>query len=72
MKDEQILEDVRTIIKEQLFECVEQVSDKLQEKLNISKEDIKFEVVNGRNTITIKIPQCVDYMNYCILITGDK
>ena len=47
---------IQEFVKENLFTTVDEFTEKLQKEFNLNKEDIKFELTNGKSHIKIITP----------------
>lgn len=67
--EQELISSIKDTIRSHMFDTADTVCNILNEKFNIPQKDIKFEMVNGVNQLTVKVPGAIDKMdvNFTIL-----
>ena len=68
----EVVDSIQETIRHHLFETADELGTALEERHGIPRENVRYEMVNGRNEITIKFPDKVDGVNCSITILGEE
>lgn len=67
-----MIEEIKDTIRQHLFETTDTVSQILQDKYGIAKRDIIFNMTNGENIISIKLPDSVKSIPITITVKAEE
>jgi len=70
--EQELISAIRETIKTHLFDTADVVCDVLNKKFNIPQKDIKYELVNGVNQLTVKVPGAVDKIDVKFTILPEE
>lgn len=70
--EHELISAIGETVKHHLFDTTEELGKVLQEKYNIPRENIIYEMVNGVNELTIKIPGAIKSIPLKITVLGEE
>ena len=70
--EHELISAIRETVEHHLFDTAEELGKVLQEKYNIPRENIVYEMVNGVNELRIKIPGAIESIPLKITVLGEE
>lgn len=70
--EQELISAIKETVKAHLFDTADTVCNILNEKFNIPQKDIKFEMVNGVNELTVKVPGGIDKVDVKFTILPEE